>query len=205
MEKHDRSDTGALSPDRRGRHEPKNKLTALDIEGIEQHIAQFPKVPSHYCRRDSRKIYLEGTLNKTVMHEAYNAYAAENNLRLVSQPVYIKQLERLNIAFHQPRKDKCWCADFGQWTQDEQNLNQAKYDAHIVRKEAARQEKIKDTTDASKNSRVMTVCFDLEANLYSPFLSSKPFFYKLKLASYNFTVSDCSSKKGTFRLIAITF
>lgn len=43
----------------------------LNINLVKEHINSFPKVESHYCRRDSSKLYLSSDLNKAVMYRLY--------------------------------------------------------------------------------------------------------------------------------------
>lgn len=127
----------------------------------------------------------------------YNDYAAENELRIVSAPVYFNQIEEMNIGFHQPRKDQCWCARYS--PNDADDTEAEAYRIHCLRKAAARQAKDEDKEEADqKPDEVMTACFDLEAVLYSPYLSSKQIFYKRKLATFNFTVCISKKKKSTF-------
>lgn len=42
---------------------PPNKTSIEDITEIKKHINSFPKMQSHYCRRDSKKLYLSSELN----------------------------------------------------------------------------------------------------------------------------------------------
>lgn len=47
-------------------------------EGVKEHINMFPKVESHFCRRDSAREYLEGNLNYAVMYRLYVKWTEEN-------------------------------------------------------------------------------------------------------------------------------
>ncbi|CAG5075385.1 Protein of unknown function [Cotesia congregata] len=137
MDKEKRSTSGSLLPDRRGHHEPVNKLSGEDVNRIRQHLSLLPKVPTHWCRRDSSKVYLERIKTKQAIYELYVAYAIENNFRQVSDTRYFGELEQLNIGFHQPRKDMCWCTRFDNISDEEKAEKQAEYDLHIRRKNAA--------------------------------------------------------------------
>lgn len=67
MKKARRSVGHIPSPDKRGRHIPGNRFSSDDIQFANQHIDLFPAVPSHWCRKDTKKVYLEPTLNKEKM------------------------------------------------------------------------------------------------------------------------------------------
>lgn len=198
LEKEQRSVVGSVSPDRRGHHEPGTKLTQDDINNIKNHLALLPKVPAHWCRKNTSKVFLEGFQTKEQVYQLYIEYAMEHGCRLISDNTYYHQLENLNIGFHQPRKDQCWCANFCKLSDEEKEAKQADYDIHIRRKDAARAEKDLDTKLAESNQNVMTAVFDMEAILYSPFVRSKDLFYRRKLATHNFTIFDVGKKEGKF-------
>ena len=52
---------------------PNNKLPQEVDDAIENHIKRFPTVPSHYCRKDSDKLYFEKGLTKRKMCTLYNS------------------------------------------------------------------------------------------------------------------------------------
>lgn len=131
------------------------------------------------------------------MYQLYRCYASRHGLRQVSKPTYVRHLKILNIGFHQPRKDQCWCARFHELLDDIKAAQQDEYDLHVRRKEAARGEKVKDA-EAAKNPTVMTACFDMEAILYTPWTSTKQLFYRRKLATHNFMVFSIREKKVNY-------
>jgi hypothetical protein len=55
-----------------------NKASAELHESVHKHIASFPKVESHYCRRDTRREYLEAHLNVREMHRLYQDQSSCN-------------------------------------------------------------------------------------------------------------------------------
>ena len=58
----------------------------LEVEnGIKEHTSKFPTVPSHYCWKNSKKLYLEKGLNVKKM---YNLYLDKENASLVSFSSY---------------------------------------------------------------------------------------------------------------------
>lgn len=52
-----------VGKDKRTNHHALNKILTTDVELVKQHINSFPKVESHYCRKDTRKLYLSSDLN----------------------------------------------------------------------------------------------------------------------------------------------
>lgn len=196
LDKADCSITGALSRDRRGKHTPANKLPEAVHDCITAQIMSLSIVPAHWCRRDSTKRYVEGNWNETSAYNLYVHYAEEQGLKAVSKPVYTAALKRLNIGFHQPRKDRCWCADFCNLTAEEQIERQEDYDIHMRRTEAMVEEKKRDKRELKKDSTTMMAFFDLEAILYAPLKYAKPLYYKRKIASHNLTVYNSKTKQG---------
>ncbi|KAL4706389.1 hypothetical protein ACJJTC_004159 [Scirpophaga incertulas] len=79
LEKARRGAGNIPSPDKRGRHTPSNKLKTDSVKFANDHIDSFPKVPSHWCRKDTKKNYLESKLNKEKMYDLYKIHCLENN------------------------------------------------------------------------------------------------------------------------------
>lgn len=184
-----------LSPDKRGRHIPGNKDEGR-INFANEHIDSFPAVPSHWCRKDTKKIYLESILNREKMYDLYKQHCSDNDQAPLSKTTYKELLIKKNIEFHKPRKDQCWCHRFEQLPEEEKAEKQQEYDIHIRRKKEAMKEKDNDGTKAKEDPTFLCVNFDLEAVLYCPLFFSKPVFYKRKLASFNFTIYEVATKQG---------
>ena len=197
LEKSSRSRTGVPSPDRRGKHIPGNKISEENIKFATEHIDSFPRVPAHWCRRDTKKEYLEAILNRRKMYDLYIAHCAENTKKPISFALYKELLIKKNVAFHIPRKDQCWCHHFELLSEAEKTPEKIQeYELHMRRKVAANDEKSKDAQKAKGNFEYVSANFDLEAVLYSPLFHAKPIFYKRKLATFNLTVFDVASKQG---------
>ncbi|CAF4948439.1 unnamed protein product [Pieris macdunnoughi] len=184
------------SPDKRGHHIPCNKFSEDNIKFANDHIDSFPKVPSHWCRKDTKKIYLETILNKEKMYELYKQQCLEKHKKPIGKTSYKELILNKNIGFHKPRKDQCWCNKYEQLTEEEQKAKQEEYEEHVNRKYYAQEEKTSDKIKAIEDSRSHVCTFDFEAVLYCPLVLGKPVFYKRKLGSMNFTIHNAATKQG---------
>ena len=54
---------GVVLPDNHGKHDHHKKVDEDLKNDVRCHINSFSRVPSHYCRKDSRKQYLDPQLN----------------------------------------------------------------------------------------------------------------------------------------------
>lgn len=95
------------SAEKRGKHKPHNNTKELSLNKVRAHIDSFPKVESHYTRKDSSRQYLGADLNITKMYELYKEQCTEDEVP-VSLQVYRKMFnEEYNLSFHTPKKDQC--------------------------------------------------------------------------------------------------
>lgn len=70
-----------VSPDKRGRHNAHPiAITPEKIETVKEHIKLFPRVPSHYCRKDSEREYLERGLSGEKMAKQYVKWARDKGI-----------------------------------------------------------------------------------------------------------------------------
>lgn len=184
------------SPDKRGHHTPSNKLNRDDMKFANDHIDSFPKVPSHWCRKNTKMVYLETTINKEKMYDLYKQHCLENNKNPIGKTSYKELILEKNIGFYKPRKDQCWCNKYEQLSEEEQKEKQAEYEEHVNRKYYAQEEKKSDKMKAIEDNRLHVCTFDFEAVLYCPLVLGKPVFYKRKLGSMNFTIHNAATKQG---------
>ena len=73
-----------------------------------------------------------------------------------------------------------------------------KNEAHIERKERAREEKMTDKPRAVVDPSVHVVTFDLDAVLSTPCSLVSQVYYERKLSSYNVSVYSLRSKRGIY-------
>ncbi|KAJ8967725.1 hypothetical protein NQ314_002671 [Rhamnusium bicolor] len=84
-----------------------NATSEASTNHVKKHIDMFPRMESHYCRRDTRKLYLASDLNITVMYNLYREmYCSDENFKPVSINVYrsIFRSYEPPLSFHVPKK-----------------------------------------------------------------------------------------------------
>ncbi|CAC5408107.1 unnamed protein product [Mytilus coruscus] len=145
--------------------------------------AYLPKLPSHYCRASSSKVYLEPVIQSiSDMHREYRKEAQKDDSPVIS--LFHNILEELNISLFQSRKDQCdTCCGY-----EAGNIDKVINDQHIVKKEAVRAEKNKDKEAALTNDDMKVIRLDLQALLMC--IKTSAMYYKTKLSCHNFTIFE---------------
>lgn len=167
---------------------PKCTTPARTITKVALFISQMPKMPSHYCRADSKRLYFEATWNMASLHRAYNEQASE--LHKVSLKVFKKVFNQWEptLGFFVPKKDQCTTCNTGVESDPE-------YCAHVHRKKTIRAMKAADKAEAKMNPSKRFVTFDMQATLTLPFAEDSQLYYARKLSVYNVSIYD-SEKNG---------
>ncbi|KAK5643905.1 hypothetical protein RI129_007750 [Pyrocoelia pectoralis] len=151
----------------------------------------LPKLPSHYCRRDTLKLYLEYSFQ--TMNQLYGVYTdnfcREKSLVPLGRNVFVKTFKENNLALYTPKKDQCnLCFSFKYG-----NITEEEHKVHIERKENARQSKVDDKILAEKGE-IILLTIDLQAVKLCPYLPANKIYFKTKLCCHNFTVYDLRSR-----------
>lgn len=171
----------------------KPSATVKNISEAKKTLLEFldwlPKIPSHYCRSTSSKLYLEPIINsKMDLFRIYQDHCETKNLRSLSRYQLSESLKEMGIGLFLPRKDQCdTCCSYqvGQ-------VFEAEYQNHIANKNSARYEKAKDKCLAVEGQcHVLTM--DVESVKVSPYLKASALYYKTKLMVHNFTINDLKS------------
>lgn len=180
-------------------HSPPTKYGSEVIEGIRSHINSFPRIESHYCRANSKRLYLESSLSLSRMYQLYkNKMIIQGEERIASRWKYDEIFStEFNISFHKPKKDRCdkcerWkvlSANGGMLEAD--TKEKAAHDKSRLETRAARH---RDMSDPDPN--VLLVSFDLENVFALPRMNVSSAFYKRKLNTYNMTAVVNKTKKG---------
>lgn len=122
---------------------PRSLTKTLDgKEILRKLIESIPKLPSHYCRKNSNKIYLEPIYGDSML-DLFNEYkriCSENEngpVKHLSRTSFDSYVSKLNMTFQQPKKDRCDKYIIG-------NLSEQEYKNHIDKKNRARNKKEND-------------------------------------------------------------
>lgn len=170
----------------------KENLRKIVRDNVLSWLQQLPKVPSHYCRSSSNKIYVESTFrSKLHMFTVYKEWCVANNLKPTGRILFCKILDEAKIAIHMPRKDQCdVCCGFKVGT-----VSQEDYEKHILNKDSAREAKNEAKSSASPEKLVLTM--DLQSVLLCPILLASKVYYKQKLQVHNFTLYELNGGNVT--------
>ncbi|XP_060859415.1 uncharacterized protein LOC132936667 [Metopolophium dirhodum] len=71
-------------------------------------FGSLPKMPSHYCRKKSERLYLEGPFNsKQEVYDVYLLKCKEENMKPLSRSFFSRFMTQKKFSIYQPRKDLC--------------------------------------------------------------------------------------------------
>lgn len=145
-------------------------------------IDSIPKLPSHYCRADSKKLYLEENFkNKTELYDLYEKHCEEQQISPLSICSFMKAMQEMNISIHRPKKDQCdlCCAH------KVGNISEEEYRIHLAKKDQARNEKAKDK-EAAMKGEFHLFTMDVQAAKLCPMLFASKLYFRSKLQVHNF-------------------
>jgi hypothetical protein len=187
--------------DKRGRNsQPPRTLDPNVRKSVIEHINLFPRVESHYVRKDSQREYLEDGLSIPRMHKLYVEWSKEKYTKLATERQYRDFFNtEFNIGFFKPKKDQCdICVEYKNSSDEKKKELQEKFNLHVLNKAKAREFKDADAiySKMKENTHVSMCCFDLQKVLQTPQGKSSLFYYRRKLAVYNFTIYDVGRHEG---------
>lgn len=115
---------------------------------LENFLTDLPKMESHYCRKRTKKLYLEQNYKaKAEVYDVYKKVCLEADVCPLSLCTFLKVFDDMNIGLFKPRKDQCdLCCAFKM-----KQLDEIVYNAHILAKDHAREEKSQDKKRVRKN------------------------------------------------------
>ncbi|KAK6166780.1 hypothetical protein SNE40_023402 [Patella caerulea] len=158
-------------------------------EAVRYFVESLPKLPSHYCRSSTSRLYLQSDIKSfSHLYGIYKEYCTTAEIKSVSIKVFKSVLNEMKVSIFHPKKDQCdVCCSF-----ETGNLQEEVYRNHIQKKNEARNDKETDKVNALEGRcRVVTV--DLQAVLLAPSLLASSMYYKTKLACHNYTIYDLGS------------
>jgi hypothetical protein len=162
-------------------------------ELVKKYLNALPKLPSHYCRQSTSKLYLEPLIQtKSQLYRLYVDYSQPRNDPVTSRKLFEDVLLQENIGIFQPKKDACDICS----AHKVGNLSDVEYKKHTELKEMARKEKNSDKEAAQKGT-IHAITADLQAVKLCPFLNASALYFKTKLAVHNFSVYNLRNNKAT--------
>lgn len=167
---------------------PYNKTGSDKERALREYLEGLPKLPSHYCRQSSSKLYLEPVFtSKSQVYSEYSKNIKNCEMKPVSWPKFNSIFEEINIALYQPKKDQCdlCCAH------DVGNITDEVWKIHLQNKDDARDAKAIDKKNATEGKCHLLV-MDVQAVKVAPLLNASACYYKSKLV-HNFTICDLKS------------
>jgi hypothetical protein len=196
---HKKQNGSRVGVDGRGRQASGNKTKEEILQGVRNHIDSFPKMESHYSRRDSVKEYLAHDLNIKQMWQLYQEQCKQKGINGVKEAKYRQVFcQEYNLSFFKPKKDKCSLCELyeskkGSDPPDEELAK--RYKNHQDRKEEGRQEKKKDKERAKADRNYYAATFDLQAVLTTPCSLVGELYYSRKLCCYNLSIYSLGDSK----------
>lgn len=160
---------------------------------VNQFLDDLPKMESHYCRKDSSKLYLQHDFqSKSELYSLYKTRCLDNSQAAVSMSKFTEIFQKQNLALFKPRKDQCdVCYSFKM-----NQVNQDIYDNHIANKNSAQKEKNRDKKNAEENN-IYCFTIDVQGVKLCPVLQANALYYKSKLQIHNFTIYNIATHDST--------
>lgn len=108
-----------------------SKRRVLKDESVNRFFDQLAKLPSHYVRRDSSKLYLEESIRSLAqLYELYKEFCGTSGEKVYSRKSFESKFHEKNLSLFRPKKDMCdKCCEF-----QTGNLDEEKYRTHIEKK-----------------------------------------------------------------------
>ena len=126
-------------------------------------LEKLPKLPSHYCRSTSSRLYLEPIItSKSQLHQLYTDKCKQEGRKPLSKNILCEELEKMNISIFHPRKDQCdTCV-----SHDVGNIDDTEYENHRSDVAEARNEKEKDKENVISEEEENTLMITMDLSVY---------------------------------------
>ena len=188
---------GFSESDKRGKNKKENKFPD-EKDVVRRHIESFPATESHYCRKETKRTYLDGQLSLRKMYKMYKEDRQEaGESCVVSEALYKKIFyTEYNISFYKKAKDRCDFCTIYKNADEKTDKMKEEYETHLKMKDEARKLKDLDMKKAKEDNEFAAATFDLEDVLKTPKGNAKGFYYKRSLNTYNLSIFDYGSDLG---------
>ncbi|KAL4716554.1 hypothetical protein ACJJTC_010218 [Scirpophaga incertulas] len=190
-----------MEEDMRGRHKNHHQVIKPDtVKSVCDHVRSFVPVESHYTRKTSTKLYLDGSLSISKMFQLYKDWFDDSIYS--SKAVTVRQYRDIinrnfNLGFFIPKKDQCDICHIYRNKSDKTEEDKVNYNHHISSKNEARKLKNNDKLDSvNSDGAILAAVFDFQKVLSCPHGQVSLFYYKRKLSCLDFTVFDMARKKA---------
>lgn len=119
---------------------------------LHQFFYSLPKMPSHYNRQNTNKIFLEPIYESiTNLYKIYKSFCETHSHNPYSMKIFHNMFKEKNLAIHQLKKDMCdQCEGYKTG-----NITEADYQAHLIKKDNARAEKDRDKLEATEGKCIV--------------------------------------------------
>ncbi|XP_022826364.1 uncharacterized protein LOC111356295 [Spodoptera litura] len=188
---------GTVAHDKRGIHLHTKKITEEIIASVCDHVNSFAPVESHYVRKRSDKVYLDGSLTFAKMFLLYKDWNDPKNQNKAQTARQYRDIinSHINLGFHIPKKDQCdVCHVYKNLLRPVSEEQFQIYKTHMRNKTIAREFKIKDKECSLKSNDVLTAVYDFQKVHGMPYGETSILYYKRKLTVFNFTVYEMGSR-----------
>ncbi|KAK6178487.1 hypothetical protein SNE40_013273 [Patella caerulea] len=105
----------------------KHEKNAINRQFVKDFIGDLPKLPSHYCRSSTSRLYLQPDIPSFAkLYERYIEYCADKSIASVSMRIFNEIIDEEKVSIFHPRKDQCevCCGhDTGNVSEEVYNLN----------------------------------------------------------------------------------
>lgn len=192
--KNRRENQGIVKTDRRGKH-TKHSLPLHIKKSVTDHIGMFPRYVSHYTRaHQASREFLDPNLNIKSMYKLYVKYCRSKSFVPASESFYRQTFNtKFNLSFHQPLKDTCRKCD--KFKVDPSPATEIQKELHLRKAEKVRK-KLNNAKENPCDSDI-SISFDLQKTLLTPYISTGEAYYKRQLATYNLGIHDLTNNEAS--------
>lgn len=185
---------GSAKNDLRGKCVPVNKTSEEVKRNATDFFKSLPALPSHYCRKDSTKLYLPTEFkNIKNLYRIYKEDRVSKGMNVVGEKVFRNIFNKeFNLGFHVPKKDKCLkCLKYEGRAKVEPEII-----THLEEKEASKRRLQVHRELVKQNPAIICTSFDLQKVLNTPHGNSMLLFYSRKYAVYNLCFYESVTRNG---------
>lgn len=185
-----KAEEGMSLKESRKRHAPNKYSEPVKII-VRKYIENLPACPSHYNRKNSKRMYLPQELrNLSNLYRLYLEHCKKQGLEIVSEVTFRHIFNtEYDLGFHTPKKDKCvLCLKAENLCDEMTERDKEIYKKHLEEKVAMKRRY--KAHQALNDGKTMCSSFDLQKVLNTPYGESMLLYYARKYAVFNLTVYE---------------